>query len=94
MLEVLLLAAGASISAPPGVGQEHLSIDVQLRHEICFALATAPLYPADLPQCLSFDSAHNAAFSAYACNFLRDTEQLEDFRFPTYATCLRNLLAK
>jgi len=92
MLEVLLLAA-ASISGP-GAGQDHLSIDVQLRHEICFALATAPLYAADLPQCLSFDSAQNAAFSAYACNFLRDTEQLEDFRFPTYATCVRNLLAK
>jgi hypothetical protein len=94
MLEVIVFAlAGAGI-ASPATRQELISPDVQLRHQICYELVMAPAYPAKLAECLSFDGAQDARFTAYACDFLRNTDQLADFDFSTYSACTRHLLEK
>jgi hypothetical protein len=93
MLEYLLFAATVALTEPATAAREGASPIVRLRHEICYALATAPAYQAKLADCLSLDRAQDATFTAHACNFLRDTDQLEDFNFPNYSGCLRDLLA-
>jgi hypothetical protein len=85
-----LAAAGAEPLASPQLS----SPAARLRHEICYELVMAPAYPAKLAECLSFDGAQDATFTTYACNFLRDTDQLEDFKFSTYSACLRHLLGE
>ena len=93
MFEVFLFAATGALSGPAETVREGTSPTVGLRYEICQALATAPAYPAKLRDCLSLDRAQDATFAAHACNFLRDTDQLEDFNFPNYPACLRDLFA-
>ena len=67
---------------------------MRLRYEICYALAVAPSYPADVARCFGFARAQDPRFTEHVCGFLRDTDQLNDFGFTTYAVCMRDLLAR
>ena len=94
MIDFILFAVTAAVAGTAVAGDIDISPAARLRHEICYALATAPAYPANLTDCLSFSRAPEAAFTAQVCNFLRDTDQLEDFRFANYSACVRDLLAR
>jgi hypothetical protein len=58
------------------------------RDQICYRLATAETYPFDLRNCLAFAHSPNAAFKMQVCNFLKETDQLADFEFTSYAACM------
>jgi hypothetical protein len=92
IIEIALFAATALPGAPVATGQEGISPAVRRRDEICYALATASAQPANLADCLGSDRAQDAAFTAQACNFLRDTDQLGEFDFGSYRACVRDLL--
>ena len=92
ILEFVLVAAAGFPGGQAATGQEAISPAVRRRDEICYALATASAYPANLPDCLSFDRAQPSAFTAQACAFLRETDQLGDFDFASYRACVRDLL--
>ena len=94
MMPFLVFAQAGALAWPAIVEKGGMTPALGLRHEICYALATAPAAPADLARCLNFDRAPATTFTAYVCSFLAQTDQLEDFDFLTYSVCLRELLAK
>lgn len=94
MIEFVMFAAAHVLGGPAAAGPQGGSPAVRLRHEICYALSTAPAYPGDFAECLRLDRAQDAAFTAHVCDFLRDTDQLADFDFAKYFDCVRDLLAR
>lgn len=93
LLAAAALAASAQppATAPTVTVQPGSSAAIGARHEVCYALATEPSYPAlDLAGCLSFDKAPEATFRTQVCGFLRESEQLQDYRFATYSDCIRS----
>jgi len=91
-LAALALVAGQQVVAPaPALD---IGAAQQIAHRgICYRLATAQAYPLDLRDCLAFALSPDAAFKTEVCNFLRDTAQLADFDFSSFAECLREQLA-
>ncbi|MFL6729194.1 MAG: hypothetical protein ACJ8E3_04260 [Sphingomicrobium sp.] len=94
---VVLAAAALAASAQPAAAaptmapQSASSAAIRLRHEVCYALATGSSYPTfDLAGCLSFDKAPEAAFRTQVCSFLRESEQLQDYRFASYGDCVHS----
>jgi hypothetical protein len=94
MIAFLVFAEAVALVPPAMIEKDGMTPAPGLRHEICYALATAPAAPADLARCLNLDRAPATAFTAYVCSFLLHTDQLEDFDFTTYSACLRDLLAR
>ena len=58
------------------------------RREVCYLLATGAA-DLNLADCLSFDNAPEPVFITEVCNFLHETEQLEDFKFASRSECIR-----
>ncbi|MFL6720250.1 MAG: hypothetical protein ACJ8FT_00390 [Sphingomonas sp.] len=91
-LAAAALIAGQPFDAPAPTPQ--ITADQAIaRRDICYNLATAAAYPLDLRDCLAFAQSPDAAFKTEVCNFLKDTAQLIDFEFTSYAACLRQGLA-
>jgi len=86
----ILAAVGFLVAVQPVTERPAKSGAIKARHEVCYALATAGGYPAlNIADCLSFDSAPDAVFNTQVCNFLRETEQLRDYEFRSYADCIQ-----
>ena len=91
MTTSLMLAAAAlllSANAPAATEQQDRLKATQAQRDVCYLLATeaADLLLAD---CLNFADAPGPLFRTEVCNFLRDTEQLEDFGFTSHPECVR-----
>jgi hypothetical protein len=82
-----VLIAGGHFDAPAPAHQSGAD-RARARDEICYKLASAAAYPLDLRDCLGFARAPDAEFKTQVCNFLKDTDQLADFEFTSYAACL------
>jgi hypothetical protein len=95
MSALIHFAAAALIagqhSDPPAPNPQSSADQVMARQEICYVLATGTVYPLKLRDCLAFARSLDAEFKTQVCNFLKDTEQLVDFEFASYAACLRSV---
>ncbi|WP_156029992.1 hypothetical protein [Sphingomonas sp. URHD0057] len=87
-LAAAALTAGQHFNAPAPARQGRAPDHAMARQEICYELATGTAYPLDLRDCLEFAHSPDAAFKTQVCNFLKDTGQLVDFEFTSYAACL------
>jgi hypothetical protein len=87
-LAAAALIAGQHFNAPAPARQGSAQDQAMARQEICYKLATGTAYPLDLRDCLEFAHSSDAAFKTQVCNFLKDTEQLVEFEFTSYAACL------
>lgn len=94
---VALAAAALAASAQPPATPPPITVRsgspavIGARHQVCHALAAGASYPAlDLAGCLSFDKAPEAVFRKQVCGFLRESEQLQDYRFDSYGDCVRS----
>jgi hypothetical protein len=86
-LAAAALIAGQHFDAPARV-QQSSAEQAMARDEICYMLATGAAYPLKLRDCLMFARLPDPAFKTQVCNFLKQTEQLTDFEFTSYAACL------
>jgi|1186.fasta_scaffold94219_3 hypothetical protein len=89
-LAAAALIAGQHFDAPAPV-QQSSADQAMARHEICYMLATGVAYPLELRDCLTFAQSPDPGFKTQVCKFLKQTEQLADFEFPSYAACLGEL---
>jgi hypothetical protein len=96
MMGTLMMIAAATLLAggePATIAQDlteqqHRLHARQARREICYALATGAV-DLNLADCLSFDNAAEPVFRTEVCDFLRETEQLEAFKFASHSECIR-----
>ena len=86
-----LVPAAPVALAPVSAGQQASSVAAQTVDDVCSILAAGPI-PLKLGDCFKFDHATEPAFRNEACSFLRDTGQLADYEFGSYAACMRHLL--
>jgi hypothetical protein len=77
--------------APVGTGRQTSSVAAQTVDDVCSMLAAGPI-PLKLGDCFKFDRSTEPTFRNEACSFLRDTGQLADYEFGSYAGCVRHLL--
>lgn len=89
MIVAAAFVAPAATARPESEGRP----DAKMRHEICYVLATGTAR-FNLADCLSFDHAPEPVFRAEVCNFLRESEQLQDFGFAAHSQCLRDGFAR
>jgi hypothetical protein len=89
-LAAAALIAGQHFDAPAPTHQNSAD-QAMARQEICYVLATGTVYPLKVRDCLAFARSPDAEFKTQVCKFLKDTEQLVDFEFASYAACLRNV---
>ncbi|MFL6776510.1 MAG: hypothetical protein ACJ8FN_08960 [Sphingomicrobium sp.] len=90
-LAAAALIVGQHFDAPAPALQSSADQAMMARQEVCYVLATGAVYPLKLRDCLAFARAPDAEFKTQVCNFLKDTDQLVDFEFTSYAACLRNV---
>lgn len=84
-----LLTGGEQVHSAQVVTEQQGRLEAtRARREVCYALAMG-VVPLNLGDCLSFDNAPEPVFRTEVCNFLRETGQLEDFRFASHAECIR-----
>ena len=84
-----LLAGGEPVTIAQDLTEQQQLLQARrARREICYALATGAV-DLNLADCLSFDNAPEPVFRTEVCNFLRETEQLEDFKFASHSECIR-----
>ena len=77
--------------APETTGQQGSSIAAQTIGDVCSMLATGPI-PLKLGDCFKFDRSTEPAFRSETCSYLRDTSQLADYEFGSFAACMRHKL--
>jgi len=87
MVSYLILAAASAAAVQPHA----LRVSgVQERYDVCASLATDGGYPPlDLRACLSLKEAPEAVFRAGICDYLRNSEQLQDYHFSSHSDCMR-----
>jgi len=79
---------GASAIAQAVTEQQGRLKATLAQREVCDVLATGAAH-LDLADCLSFADAPEPLFRAEVCNFLRETGQLEDFKFISPSECVQ-----
>lgn len=97
---VLAAAALAASAQPPATApntalQPGSSAAISARHEICYTLAFDGAYPPlNVVDCLRLEKAPAAVFKAQVCGYLREREQLRDYRFASYGDCVASGLVQ
>lgn len=95
MITILALVIEASLGAnhmapvmQSETPREISSKAARARTEVCYALAAGTAH-LNLGDCLSFANAPEQVFRTEVCNFLRDSEQLEEYGFGSHSTCVK-----
>lgn len=92
---IVFAAAALLVGGEPGAiaqavtEQQGRSKATRAQREVCYVLATGAA-DLDLADCLSFADAPEPLFRTEVCNFLRETGQLEDFKFTSHSECVRD----
>ena len=85
----LTAASSSAVANPPNPPGQN-GADAELLG-FCHDLLAEFQGNLNLGECMSFNSVSDPGFRTKLCDYLLETDQLEDFDFTSYSDCVRNI---